>query len=68
MSERGLSYQQFDPIGSYGARPVTLLISGEMVLLAGGMTLLRWSQVTHPIAAFLAVVVVAVLAILMSFW
>ena len=66
MSE--LSYQQADPVGAYSARPVTLLLSVEMVLLAGGMTLLRWSQVTSPAAAYLAVVVVALIAVLMSFW
>jgi hypothetical protein len=68
MTERELSYQQFDPVGSYSARPVTVLISVEMVLIACAITLQHWPEVTSPIAAGLAVVVCVVVAVVTSYW
>ncbi|HEX3680559.1 MAG TPA: hypothetical protein VHU90_12625, partial [Galbitalea sp.] len=68
MSETGLSYQQLDPVGSYGSRPITLVISLGIVALAAGATALSWSVVTEPVAAFLAIVATSISALGMTFW
>ncbi|HEY2645028.1 MAG TPA: hypothetical protein VGI56_14840, partial [Galbitalea sp.] len=57
-----------DPIGSYGVRPVTLLLSVVSVLVAAIGTLLTWRSVTDLGAAYLAVVQTGVLAIIVAFW
>jgi hypothetical protein len=68
MSDARLSYQQLDPVGSYGSRPITLVISLGIVALAAGATGLGWSAVTDPLAAFLAIVATSVSALGITFW
>jgi hypothetical protein len=68
MSERALSYQQLDPVGSYGSRPITLVISVGIIVLAAGATALTWPVLSNPLAAFLAIVATAVSALGITFW
>jgi hypothetical protein len=63
-----LSYQQLDPVGSYGSRPITLVISLGIVALAAGATALSWSVVSNALAAFLAIVATSVSALGIAFW
>ncbi|HEX4057680.1 MAG TPA: hypothetical protein VHX87_05120 [Galbitalea sp.] len=68
MSEQGLSYQQLDPVGSYGSRPITLVLSLGIIVVAAGATAFEWSVVTNPAAALLAVVAVAASALGIVYW
>jgi hypothetical protein len=68
MPERGLSYQQLDPVGSYGSRPITLVLSLGIIAVAAGATALSWSAVSNPVAALLAVVATAISALGITFW
>lgn len=68
MSEQRLSYQQLDPVGSYGSRPITLVLSLGIVALAAGSTAFGWSVVTNPMAAVLAVVAAAASVFGVVFW
>jgi len=66
MSE--LSYQQLDPVGSYGSRAITLVMSMGIVVFAAGAALWNWPAVTNPIAEFLAVASTAVAALGIAYW
>ncbi|MEJ1229699.1 MAG: hypothetical protein WDM88_02220 [Galbitalea sp.] len=68
MAEREVSYQRLDPVGSYGMRPVTLVMSVAIVVFATAATALNWSMVTDPAAACFALVAVALAALGVSFW
>jgi hypothetical protein len=68
MSDTRLSYQQLDPVGSYGSRPITLVISLVIVVLAAGATVLNWSVVSDPPAAFLAIVATSGSVLGITFW
>jgi hypothetical protein len=68
MSDQGLSYQQLDPVGSYGSRPITLVMSLGVVGLAAGATALTWPAVSDPLTAFLAIFATAVAALGITFW
>jgi hypothetical protein len=68
MSSPGLSYQQLDPVGSYGSRPITLVMSLGVVGLAAGATALSWPAVSDPPTAFLAIVATAIAALGITFW
>ena len=68
MANPGLSYQQLDPVGSYGSRPITLVMSLGVVGLAAGGTALSWPVVSDPLAAFLAILATAVSALGITFW
>ena len=68
MSNPGLSYQKLDPVGSYGSRPITLVMSLGVVGLAAGATALSWPAVSDPLTAFLAIVATAVSALGITFW
>ncbi len=68
MSNSGLSYQQLDPVGSYGSRPITLVLSLGVVGLAAGATALSWPIVSDPATAFLAILATAVAALGITFW
>jgi hypothetical protein len=68
MTETGLSYQQLDPVGSYGSRPITLVMSLGIVVVAAGATALSWPVVSDPAAAYLAILATAVAALGITFW
>jgi hypothetical protein len=68
MTERGMSYQQLDPVGSYGSRPITLVLSLGIIGVAVGATVASWSAVSDPVAAVLAVVSTAISALGIVFW
>jgi hypothetical protein len=68
MSSSDLSYQQLDPAGSYGSRPITLVMSLGVVGLAAGATLLSWPSVSDPVTAYLAILATAVAALGVTFW
>jgi hypothetical protein len=68
MSEQGLSYQQLDPVGSYGSRPITLVLSLGIIAVAAGSTALGWSVVTEPVAALLAVATTAASVLGIVYW
>ena len=68
MIESDLSYQQLDPVGSYGSRAITLVMSIGIVAVAAGAVAVGWPTVTDPIAAFLAVAATAVAALGVAFW
>jgi hypothetical protein len=68
MSDPELSYQQLDPVGSYGSRPITLVISMGIVALSAGATLASWPAVSDPLAAFLAIVATAASVLGITFW
>jgi hypothetical protein len=68
MANPGLSYQQLDPAGSYGSRPITLVMSVGIVALAAGATGLGWAAVSDSLAAVLAIAATAVSAIGIMFW
>ena len=68
MSERELSYQQLDPVGSYGSRAITLVMSIAIVAVAGTAVAWTWPTVTDPVAAFGAVAATAVAALGIAFW
>jgi hypothetical protein len=68
MTNSGLSYQQLDPAGSYGSRPITLVMSLGIVILAAGATALSWPTVSSPVAAFLAILTTAVASLGLTYW
>jgi hypothetical protein len=68
MTDTGLSYQQLDPVGSYGSRPITLVISMGIVALAAGATVLTWPAVSNPLAALLALAATSVSVLGIMFW
>jgi hypothetical protein len=68
MSEQGMSYQQLDPVGSYGSRPITLVLSLGIIAVAAGATAASWSAVSEPIVAILAVVATAISVLGITFW
>jgi hypothetical protein len=68
MSQQELSYQQLDPVGSYGSRAITLVMSIGIVAVAAGAVAWSWPTVVDPIAAFLAVAATAVAALGIAFW
>jgi hypothetical protein len=68
MSDEELSLQQRDPLAGYGLRPVTLLMSIGIVVLSAASTLLAWPQAGDMVAAYLAVVLTAVIVSLTAFW
>ena len=68
MSERELSYQQLDPVGSYGSRAITLVMSMAIVAVAAAAVAWTWPSVTDPLAAFGAVAVTAIAALGIAFW
>jgi hypothetical protein len=68
MSESGLSYQQLDPVGSYGSRPITLVISLGVVALAAGATTLNWPAVSDAVTAYLAIVATSASVLGITFW
>jgi hypothetical protein len=68
MTDAGLSYQQLDPVGSYGSRPITLVISMGIVALAAGATALTWPTVSDPLTAFLAIAATSIAVLGVTFW
>jgi len=68
VTDRGLSYQQLDPVGSYASRPITVVMSLGVVLVAGGATALSWSSVSNPITAYLAVLATALSMLGVIYW
>lgn len=68
MSNPGASYQQLDPVGSYGSRPITLVISIGIVALAAGATALSWPTVSDPLTAFFAIVATTIAVLGITFW
>jgi hypothetical protein len=68
MTDSRMSYQQLDPVGSYGSRPITLVISMGIAALAIGATSLSWAAVTDPTAAILAVVTTTAAVLGINFW
>ena len=68
MTNTGLSYQQLDPVGSYGSRPITLVISMGIVALAAGATIVTWPAVSNPLAAFLAIAATSASVLGIMFW
>lgn len=56
MSTTEMSYQQLDPVGSYGSRPITFVLSLTIVAVAVVTTAISWGTVSYPIVAILAVV------------
>jgi len=68
MSDQGLSYQQLDPVGSYGSRPITAVISLGIVALAAGATALSWPVVSDPVTAFLAILATSISVLGITFW
>ena len=68
MTDQGLSYQQLDPVGSYGSRPITVVISLGVVALAAGATALSWPMVSNPVTAILAIVATSVSVLGITFW
>lgn len=68
MADRGMSYQQLDPVGSYGSRPITLVLSLGIIAVAAGATAFSWSSVSNPVASVLALVATAVAALGITFW
>jgi hypothetical protein len=68
VSDRGMSYQQLDPVGSYGSRPITLVLSLGIIAIAAGATLLSWPVVTDPPAAILAIAAAAASVLGIVFW
>lgn len=68
MPEPRLSYQQLDPVGSFGSRPITLVFSAVIVAVGAGGLLLTWSDVTDPIAGFLAILACALSVLAIVYW
>ncbi|HMH59518.1 MAG TPA: hypothetical protein VK537_10085 [Galbitalea sp.] len=68
MTEPRLSYQQLDPVGSYGSRPITLVISLGIVALAAGATALSWPAVSDVLSAYLAIVATSLSVLGITFW
>jgi hypothetical protein len=68
MTEPRLSYQQLDPVGSYGSRPITMVFTLAIIGFAAGSTIANWPLVVHPVAAILAVVVTAMATIGVGYW
>ena len=68
MTDRGLSYQQLDPVGSYASRPITLVMSLGIVVVAGGATALNWPTVSNPVTAYLAVLATALSMLGIVYW
>ncbi|HEY1531526.1 MAG TPA: hypothetical protein VGF80_11970 [Galbitalea sp.] len=68
MTDTGESYQQLDPVGSYGSRPITLVMSLGIVVVAAGATAISWPAVSDPITAYLAILATAVAALGITFW
>jgi hypothetical protein len=63
-----MSYQQLDPVGSYGSRPITVVLSLGIIGVAVAATVASWSAVSDPAAAVLAVVATAISALGITFW
>ncbi len=63
-----MSYQQLDPVGSYGSRPITMVLSLGILGVAIGATSMSWSAVSSPVCAVLAVVATAVAVGGVAFW
>jgi hypothetical protein len=63
-----MSYQQLDPVGSYGSRPITVVLSMGIIGVAAGATAMSWSAVSDPVAAVLAVVATAIAALGITYW
>ena len=59
MAERELSYQQLDPVGSYGSRPITLVHLARYRRGRGRGDGFRLARVTDPSAALLAIAATA---------
>jgi hypothetical protein len=68
MTDRAMSYQQLDPVGSYASRPITLVLAVAITGLASGATAMSWTAVSIPVAAVLAVVTTAVAELGVVFW
>ena len=68
MTDEELSFQQLDPVGSFGVRPTTLLISVGTVLISAASTLMAWPVSDGVVTAYLAVVVTGAITVLASFW
>jgi hypothetical protein len=68
VSERDASFQRLDPVGAYISRPVTLVLSVGIVVVAAGVTLLNRSGVTNSLAAYLAVAMTALASMGVIYW
>jgi hypothetical protein len=68
MSDRELTYQQLDPVGSYGSRPITLVFSIGIVILSTIVTAISWPAISDPIAVIFAVVATALSVLGVNYW
>lgn len=68
MPSEQKSYQQLDPVGGWGAHPITIAGAGGLVGYAVIATLATWGQVDHPLAALGSVASVVGGAAVLAYW
>lgn len=68
MTSAVKSYQQLDPIGGYGIRPVTLLGAVLAFAYAVGATAFDWGSITMPPLAVAALLACGAASLGMAFW